>query len=98
MAKLDDGHDVQRPVDPPVLGPRQAMPVLVSGRGVDGRGAVPRGEVGAAGEPVDVTDVADQPGGAGRADAVEVLQSAASRLDQVGQFLVGNFDLLVEDP
>ena len=42
-------------------------------------GAVPFQEAKwrAAGEPADVADVADQPGGAGRADAVQVLQPAA---------------------
>ena len=49
----------------------------------------------AAGEAVDVTDIADEAGGSGRADAVEVLQAAAGRVDEFGQFLVRRFDLLV---
>jgi hypothetical protein len=52
--------------------------------------------MGAAGEAGDVADVAEQAGGAGRADAVQVLQSAAGAGDQVGQFLIGDFDLLVD--
>ena len=50
-------------------------------------GAVPGGEVAAAGEAADVTDVAEQPGRAGRADAVQLLQAAAGGVDQLGQFL-----------
>jgi hypothetical protein len=61
-AQLNDGHDVQNPVDAPVPGPREAVAVLVAGGGIDRGGAVPGGEVTAAGEPADVTDVAEQPG------------------------------------
>lgn len=50
----------------------------------------------AAGEAVDFTDVADQPGGAGRADAVEALQIAARLFDEFGEFLVRCLDLLVD--
>jgi hypothetical protein len=73
MSQLDDGHDVQGAVDTPVPGPRQAVPVLLTGRGIDRCSAVPGSEVTAAGEPADVTDIADEAGGAGRADAVEFL-------------------------
>ena len=50
-------------------------------------GAVPFQEAkwSAAGEPGDVADVAEQPGGAGRADAVELLQGAAGGVDEFGQ-------------
>jgi hypothetical protein len=85
-AELDDGHDVQDPVDAPVPGPGQAVALLVAGGGVQGCGAVPGGEVAAAGEAVDVADVADWSGGAGRADPIELLQAAAGGLDQFGQF------------
>ena len=87
VAELDDGHDVQDPVDAPVAGPGQPVALLVAGGGVDRGGAVPGGEVAAAGEAADVTDVAEQPGGAGRADAVELLQRAAGRGDELGQLL-----------
>ncbi len=30
VAQLDDGHDVQCPVDPPVPGPRQAVALLLA--------------------------------------------------------------------
>jgi hypothetical protein len=61
MAQLDDGHDMQHPIDAPVPGPGQAMALLVARGGVQRRGAVPRREVVAAGEPSDVADVAEQP-------------------------------------
>ena len=53
-------------------------------------GAVPfRGcEVTAAGEAADVADVADQAGGAGRPDAVQLLEPAAGGGDEFGQLLV----------
>jgi hypothetical protein len=95
VAELNDGHDVPDPVDAPVAGPRQAVPVLVAGGRVDGCGAVPGGEVGAAGEPADVCGVADEAGGAGRADAVQFLEAAAGRRDEFGQLLVRDLDLLV---
>jgi hypothetical protein len=41
VAELDDGHDVQDPVDAPVAGPRQAVALLVTGGCVDRGGAVP---------------------------------------------------------
>jgi hypothetical protein len=55
---------VQHPVDAPVPGPRQPVTLLLAGGGVDGRGAVPGGEVAAVSETGDVTDVAEQPGSA----------------------------------
>src|SRR5690242_1122993 len=68
----------------------------VTGRRVQRCGAVPGREVRAAGEPADVTDVAQQPSGAGRSDAVQLLQPTAGRGDQVGQLLVRNLDFLVD--
>jgi hypothetical protein len=91
VAELDDGHDVQDAVDTPVPGPGQAVALLVAGGGVQGCGAVPGGEVPAAGEAADVTDVADQPGGTGRADAVQLLQAATAGRDQLGQLLADEF-------
>jgi hypothetical protein len=69
--------------------PGQAVADLVAGRRVDGCGAVPGREVRAAGEPDDVTDLHEQPGRAGRADAVQVHQSAAGGGHQLLEFLVG---------
>ena len=48
------------------------MALLLPGGGVDRGGAVPGREVPAAREAGDVPDVAEQPGGAGGADAVEL--------------------------
>jgi hypothetical protein len=70
VAQLDDGHDVQHPVDAPVSGAGQAVTLLVAGGGVERCGAVPGCEVCAAGEAADVGDVAEQSGCAGGADAV----------------------------
>jgi hypothetical protein len=64
FAQLDDGHDVQGAVDPPVPGPGQAVAFLASGRGIQRRGAVPGRELVPAGEAVDVTGVSQQPGSA----------------------------------
>jgi hypothetical protein len=63
VPQLHDRHDVQDPVDAPVPGARQPVAGLAAGGGVQRRGAVPGGEPVAAGEPVDVADVGEQPGG-----------------------------------
>jgi hypothetical protein len=57
VAQLDDGHDVQRPVDPAVAGAGEPVALLLAGGGVQGCGAVPGREVVPAGESVDVADV-----------------------------------------
>ena len=54
-----------------------------------GCGAVPGREVVAVGEPGDVADLDQQPGGAGGADAVQVQQRGAGRGDEVLELLVG---------
>jgi hypothetical protein len=64
VPQLDDRHDVQDPVDAPVPGAGQAVAGLAAGGRVQGCGAVPGGEPVAAGEPVDVAGVGEQPGGA----------------------------------
>src|SRR6266487_1697713 len=58
--------------------------------------AVEGREVPAAGEPGDVTDVAEQPGGAGRADAVQRLDLAAGNLDQPGELPIRGLDLHID--
>lgn len=58
--------------------------------------AVPGREVAAAGEAVNIADVAYEAGGAGGTDAGELPQVAARGIDQVGELLVGGLDLLVE--
>jgi len=94
VAELDDGHDVQHPLDAPVPGPREPVALLLAGGGAGGRGAVPPGEVAAVNETGNVTDVAEQPGSAGRSDAMEVLQAAAGIGDQLGQPGAGRLDFL----
>jgi hypothetical protein len=77
VAELDDGHDLQDPVDAPVPEPAQAVASLVAGGRFDRGGAVPGREVRGGAEPADITDitdVADEPGRAGRADPVELGQ------------------------
>ena len=59
---VGERDDVQRLVQPPVPGPGQSVALLLAGGCVDGCGAVPGCEVLAAGEAVDVADVAQQPG------------------------------------
>ena len=88
VAELDDGHDVQDPVDPPVPGPRQPVAFLVAGGGVQGCGAVPGRELVPVGEAVDVTDVGEQPGGAGGADAVQLQQRGPACGHQGGELLL----------
>ncbi|WP_271190134.1 hypothetical protein [Dactylosporangium matsuzakiense] len=73
------------------------MATMVAGRRVDRCSAVPGREVVSAGEPADIANVAEEPGGLGRADAVELLQRAAGGGDQLGQLSVGSLDLLVDD-
>jgi hypothetical protein len=54
VPQLDDGHDVQCPVDAPVPGPGEPVTFLVTGGGVQGCSAVPGGELVAVGKAVDV--------------------------------------------
>jgi hypothetical protein len=49
--------------------------------------------VAAAGEPVNIADVADEAGGAGGSYAGELLQAAASGVDQFGELFVGGLSL-----
>src|SRR6266508_4275154 len=62
----------------------------------NGAAAVPGREVPAGGEAGDVADVAEQAGGPGGADAVQVEQPGAGGLDQLGQLCGGGLDLLVD--
>ena len=74
IPELDGGHDVQGPVDLAVPGPREPVPDLVAGGGVDECGAVPGRKVVAVGESRDVADLDEQPGCAGGSDAGQVGQ------------------------
>ena len=65
-ADLGDRGDVDHVVHPPVPGPGEPVPVLLTGGGVQGCGAGPGREPVAVGEPGDVADVGQDPGGARR--------------------------------
>jgi len=96
VAQLNDGHDVQDQVDATVARAGEPVAALLAGGGVQRRGAVPGREVPAAGEAGDVIDVAEQPGRAGRADAVQRLDLAAGNLDQLGELPVRRLDLRID--
>jgi hypothetical protein len=57
------------PVDAAVARAGQSMRALITGGGVQGRGAIPGGEAAPVAEAGDVSDVAQQPRGAGGSDA-----------------------------
>src|SRR5690606_18474362 len=78
VAQLDDRGDVDDVVHPSVAGAREPVADLFTGGGVQGGGPGPGGEPVAVGEPGDVTDVGQDPGGAGRSDAVDVQQRRAA--------------------
>jgi hypothetical protein len=84
-------------VDVSVAGAGEPVAFLVAGGCLDRCGAVPRCEVRGGAEPGDVADVADEPGGPGRADPVELAQRAAGRGDELAQLLVGGPDFGVDD-
>jgi hypothetical protein len=65
---------VQDAVDASVAGPGQSVAFLVAGGGFERGGAVPGVEVRGGGESGDAADVADEPGGSGGADPVELGQ------------------------
>lgn len=77
MTELDDGHHVQHPIDPAVSRPRQPVPTTITRRRLQRCGSVPGREPPLVGEPADITDVTQQPGGAGRA-VPEQLQHGSS--------------------
>jgi hypothetical protein len=72
VADLADGGDVEDVVDPAVAGAGEPVADLGAGGGVERCGAGPGGEPVAVGDAGDVADVGEDPGGAGRADAVDV--------------------------
>jgi hypothetical protein len=72
MAAMSAG--VQHVVEPPVPGPGEPVPDLLSAGGVQRGGAGPGGEVVAVGEPGHLTHVGQDPGGAGRPEPVQVHQ------------------------
>jgi hypothetical protein len=88
VAQLDHGHHVKNPVDLAVPAPGQAVTDVVAGGGVNRGGAGPGREVALGREPGNVTDLDQQPGGAGGADAVQAEQCGACLFDQGGELLV----------
>jgi hypothetical protein len=69
---------------------------LGAGGGVEWGGAGPGGEPVAVGEAGDVADVGQDPGGAGRADAVEAHQPGAGSGDRLSQPAGQRLELAVE--
>ncbi len=69
------------------------MPVLLSGGGIQGRGAGPGSEPVAIGEPGDVADVGEDAGRDHRSDTVQVHQSRTTRHDHSLELGGGLLDL-----
>jgi hypothetical protein len=65
------------------------VPDVLAGGGIDGSGAVPRGEMSLVGEAGDVTDLDEQSGCAGWTDAMQLSECAAGRGEQFAEFFVG---------
>ena len=76
-ADLVDGGDVDDVVGLAVAGPGEAVADLLAGGGVQGRGAGPGREPVAVGEPGDVADVGQDPGGDDGPDTGQVHQGAS---------------------
>ena len=76
-ADLADRGDVDHVVHPPVPGPGEPVPDLLAGGGVQRCGAGPGREPVAVGEPGDVADVGQDPGGDDRSDTGQVHQRAS---------------------
>ena len=72
------------------------MVLLVAGGHVDGGGAGPGREVATVGEPGDVTDLDQEPGRSGGADAVQVQQPGAGGLEQGDELFVGLLLALID--
>jgi hypothetical protein len=70
-----------------VPGAGEAVPDLLPGGRVQGCGAGPRGEPVAVGEPGDVADVGQDPGGHDRADTGQVHQRRAAGEDHLLELL-----------
>jgi hypothetical protein len=82
---LGHGHDMQRVVELPVAGPRQAMPLDVTGRHFYRRDTAIRGERGLRPEPADRAGTGQDLRGDHIADAVRIGQGGAGRRDRRGQ-------------
>jgi hypothetical protein len=98
LPDLGDGHHVQRVVDAAISGPRQPVPDLLAGGGVDGCGAVVGGELILRREPVDGLDLGQDAAGDHGADAVEGGQVRASGFDEFADLGADALHLRVERP
>jgi hypothetical protein len=87
---------VQDTVDSAVAGAGESVALLVTGRCVQGCGAVPGCESALVREAADVADIAEQPCGTGRADAVQLSQAAAGGRNELTELGVGGGDPLVD--
>jgi len=74
QAELGDRGDVNAVVDASVPGLGQAVSVLLARGCIQECGAGPGSESVAVGEPGDVTDIGEDPGGDDGTDAMNVLQ------------------------
>jgi hypothetical protein len=72
------------------------MALMLAAGSVDRRRAIPRRAPRGCREPTDVADVAEDAGGSGGPDAVQVSQAGAGLVEQFGELLVRGLDLLVD--
>jgi hypothetical protein len=96
VADLGDRGHVDGVVDAPVPARRQPADLAVPGGDLDRRGAVAGGEMGSAGEPGHVSDVADHGGGDDRAGAEDLRRAGARRADRRCELLLRLEHLLIQ--
>ncbi len=87
---------MQDPLDAPVAGSGESVALVVAAGGVDRCGAVPTGESTAVREATHVADIAQNPGRAGRTDAIKRAQTGPGRVQKLGQLFVGRGHLAIE--
>jgi hypothetical protein len=97
LADLGHGHHVQGVVQASVSSPRKAVSDLLSGGGVDGRGAVVGREVVSAGKAVDVVHLGQDSSGDDWPDTVELGEAGAARIDELAYLAADDLDLVVQD-
>src|SRR5690349_22474604 len=88
MRDLSDRGHVDRVVEPAVAAQRQPVDLLFAGGHLGRGGAVVGGEAVPGGEPGHGDDIADDGGGNDRADAEDLREAGAGRLDRGGQLLL----------
>ena len=97
VAQLDDGHDVQDPVDAPVPGAGEPVTLLVAGGGVERCGAVPGGEVPAVWRSGRCHRCRRAAGRRRTGRSRELLQPAAGGVDESVSCRSASLILLVDD-